>query len=196
MTLIHINKGKAYGRQGKASTGLILLKNDYSRPHESIFVWKRRLFLRRVWPTVLTYPEKTSPKTHLFKNALQSEWRSLKTVATRLRVDGRKRKFSSTIMSSTIYFWHDACSVRNAIVFPLFSVFVWTGEKDSITLRAKAYCFWKRWKIISVFKNNRIRVDGTMVKTRRKTVILLSCHNLHRSPIIIQRGQLHSPCHV
>ena len=37
MTLIHINKGKAYGRQGKAPMGLILLKHDYSRPHESIF---------------------------------------------------------------------------------------------------------------------------------------------------------------
>ena len=28
-TLIHINKGKAYRRQGKAPTGLILLKHDY-----------------------------------------------------------------------------------------------------------------------------------------------------------------------
>ena len=143
MTLIHINKGRAYGRLGNAPTGLILLKNDYSRPHQSIFVWKRRFFLRRVWPTVLTYPEKTSPKTHLFNNALQSEWRSLKTLATRLCVDGRKRKFSRTIRSSTIYFWHDACSVRNAIVFPLFTVFVWTGENDLITLRVKAY-FFKR----------------------------------------------------
>ena len=30
-TLIDINKGKAYGRQEKAQTGLILLKHDYSR---------------------------------------------------------------------------------------------------------------------------------------------------------------------
>ena len=37
-----------------------------------LFVWARRSFAP-VWPTVLTYPEETSPKTHLFINALQSE---------------------------------------------------------------------------------------------------------------------------
>ena len=183
MTLIHISKGKAYGRQGKASTGLILLKHDYSRPHESIFVWKRRLFFPAGLPYRVTHVSGENVTENASFRKRSPEWRSLKTLATRLRVNGRKQTFSRTIMSSIIYFYHDACSVRNAIVFPLFSVFVWTGEKDSITLRARAYCFWKRWKIISVFKNNRIRVDGTMVKTRRKTVILLSFHIWHCSPI-------------
>ena len=32
--------------------------------------------------------------------------------------------------------------MRDIIVFPLFSVFVWTGENDSITLRVDA-CFFK-----------------------------------------------------
>ena len=31
--------------------------------------------------------------------------------------------------------------MRDAIVFPLFSVFVWTGENDSNRLRVEAYFF-------------------------------------------------------
>ena len=31
--------------------------------------------------------------------------------------------------------------MRDAIVFPLFSVFVWTGENDSNRLRVDAYFF-------------------------------------------------------
>ena len=38
---------------------------------------------------------------------------------------------------------HYACSVRDAIVFPLFSVFAWTAENDSNTLRVDAYFFFE-----------------------------------------------------
>ena len=44
-------------------------------------------------------------------------------------------------MSYNIYYEHYARSVRNAIVFPLFSVFVWTGENNSNTLNVDAYIF-------------------------------------------------------
>ena len=37
------------------------------------------------------------------------------------------------------YHYHNACYVRDALVFPLFSVFVWTGENDSNTLRMDMY---------------------------------------------------------
>ena len=63
----------------------------------------------------------------------------LKTLATRLRVDGRKQRFSNTMVQHIIYYKHNACSVRDAIVFPVFSVFVWAGENDSNTLRVDAY---------------------------------------------------------
>ena len=43
------------------------------------------------------------------------EWRFLKTLATRLRVDGRKRGFSDTMMLYIIYYEHNVCSVRDAI---------------------------------------------------------------------------------
>ena len=35
------------------------------------------------------------------------------------------------MMSYNIYYEHYACSVTDAIVFPLFSVLVWTGENNS-----------------------------------------------------------------
>ena len=45
-------------------------------------------------------------------------------------IDERKRKFSNTMMSYIIYYEHYACPVRDAVVFPLFSIFVWTGENN------------------------------------------------------------------
>ena len=44
-------------------------------------------------------------------------------------------------MSYNIYYEHYACSVTDAIVFPLFSVLVWTGENNSNTLSVDAYIF-------------------------------------------------------
>ena len=57
---------------------------------------------------------------------------------------------------------HYACSVRDDIVFPLFSVFAWTAENDSNTLRVDAYFFLKTEEKISVFKNIRIHLDGAL----------------------------------
>ena len=49
--------------------------------------------------------------------------------------------------------------MRDAIVFRRFSVFVWTGENDSNTLRVDAYFFENGGKKLSVFKNIPILVD-------------------------------------
>ena len=60
------------------------------RPHVSVFVWKRRFFLLMGHTFSVTENasfQKRSP-----------EWRFLKTLATRSRVDGRKQRFSNTMM--------------------------------------------------------------------------------------------------
>ena len=63
------------------------------------------------------------------------------------------------MMSFIVNYYHSACSVRDTIVFPLFTVYVWVGEKDSNTLLVDAF-FLKEREKISVFKNIWIRVDG------------------------------------
>ena len=40
-----------------------------------------------------------------------------------------------------IYYYYYACSVRDTIVFSLFSVFAWTGESDSNKLCVETYFF-------------------------------------------------------
>ena len=45
------------------------------------------------------------------------------------------------MMSFIFNYYHNACSVRDVIVFPLFTVSVWAGEKDSNKLRADAFFF-------------------------------------------------------
>ena len=68
------------------------------------------------------------------------------------------------MMLYIIQYEHNAYSVRSAIVFPLSSVFVWTGENDSNTLRVDAYFFENGGKkIFVIFKQNPIRVDGARV---------------------------------
>ena len=86
---------------------------------ETIFVWRFRSRRRKVikqkvkapsarmrfifsavWPTIRTYPVKKwrrSPKTHVSKRS--PVWGFLKTPVHRSRVDGRKRRFSNTMMS-------------------------------------------------------------------------------------------------
>ena len=92
-----------------------------TRPHLSA-VWNRRFFCP-VWPIVQTYSVKTVTENVSFPKH-STEWRLLITLASRLRVHRRKRMFSNTMMSWIIYYQHNACSVRDAIVFPLTSVFV------------------------------------------------------------------------
>ena len=64
------------------------------------------------------------------------------------------------MMSFIFNYYHNACSVRDVIVFPLFTVSVWAGEKDSNKLRVDAFFLLKREGKISAFKNIWIRVDG------------------------------------
>ena len=64
-----------------------------SRPHVSVFVWKRRFFLQ----VGHTYSVETVTENASFQKR-SPEWRFVKTLATRLRVDGLKRSFSNTMM--------------------------------------------------------------------------------------------------
>ena len=50
------------------------------------------------------------------------------------------------MMSFIINYYHNACSVRDTIVFPLFTVSVWAGEKDSNTLLVDAFFSEKKGK--------------------------------------------------
>ena len=70
-------------------------------------------------------------------------------------------------MENIIYYKYNAWSVRDAIVFPVFSVFVWAGENDSNTLRVDAYFSWKRGGKNLVLKNIRIPVDGAGVSDQQ-----------------------------
>ena len=72
------------------------------RPNVSVFVWTWIFFLR-LGPPSTHIRWKRSPKTDLFKNTLQPEWKFLKTPAFCLRVDGRRRRFSNTMVSYIIY---------------------------------------------------------------------------------------------
>ena len=60
-----------------------------------------------------------SHRKHIFSKTL-SRVGFLKTLASHLRVDRQKWRFSNMLMS---YFKHDACSKRDALVFPSFQLF-------------------------------------------------------------------------
>ena len=88
-----------------------------SRPHVSdcFFFGKRSLPYG---------PHVSGEKVKVTKNAFFQkrfpEWR-LKTPASRLRVDGRKQRFSNMMISHIIENYENCtCSVRDAIVFPSF----------------------------------------------------------------------------
>ena len=53
--------------------------------------------------------------------------------------------------------------------FHCFSVYVWTGESDSNTLREDGYFFSKMMEKTLVFKNIRILVDKNGKKWQKKT---------------------------
>ena len=98
-----------------------------------------------------------------------------------VRVDGRKRKFSNTMMSwfkYVIHYKHNACSVGDAIVFPSFwrfrvdgrkrfeyaacgRVFFTSGEKNTLRFQAKNILssrpshelrMWRMWCVINWVK--------------------------------------------
>ena len=66
------------------------------------------------------------------------------TQAFRLRVDGRKRSFSNTMMFRILL----ASPVRVLMYLHRFSVFVWRGENDTKALSKDVYifCFLKTAK--------------------------------------------------
>ena len=82
-----------------------------------------------VWPTVHSYPVKTVTENASFQKRFP-EWRLLKTPTSRLRVNGRKPRFSSKMMSYIIYVQHDACFVRDSILIPLFQLLRVEGRKQ------------------------------------------------------------------
>ena len=140
-------------------------KTKHLGPRPASSTRTRFLFENGIFFSGLAHRQHVSGETHLFKRS--PERRFLKTPAFRLRVDGHKQRFSNTMMPYILCFQLEACSVRDAIVFPFtsivhcFSVFVWTGENDSYTLRVGVY-FLKTEKKFSVFKNIKniqIRVD-------------------------------------
>ena len=87
-----------------------------------------------------------------FLGVAQIEWSSLLVLiqscnrhAIRANVNKpSKHSFLPTTSKRLLY--HDACSVRDAIVFPLFSVFVRTGENVSNRLPVDAYFFENKGK--------------------------------------------------
>ena len=108
----------------------------------------KRKFFPPVWPTVHSYPA--------------PEWTFLKTPAFRLRVDLQKWRFSNTIISCIIYYKHYACSVRDAIVFPLFRRFLCGPAKTNRILYVWTRTILQTNEKISVFKNIEIHVNGTL----------------------------------
>ena len=102
-------------------------------PHVFVFAWKR-IFFSRFGLSCSRIRLKRAPKTHLFKTISRIE--IFKTSAFRLRVDG----------GFWIRWWHTSYTSRmthaqSGILsyFHRFSVFVYTEEKDSNTLRVHAY---------------------------------------------------------
>ena len=68
----------------------------------------------------------------------------MKTLVTRLPVD-------NDVIHHYVNYRLNACSVRDSIAFPLYSVFVWTGESDSNTLRMNPYFFFQNGEKKSPF---------------------------------------------
>ena len=104
------------------------------RPHVSVFVWKRRFF-----SSGLAYRKciflKSLSRVQIFENtgfSFTCGW-------TKTQVF----EYDDVIHHLPK---HYACSVRDVIVFLLFSVFAWTAQNDSNALRVDAHFFWKRRK--------------------------------------------------
>ena len=82
------------------------------------FCLKMEIFISSLAYHPHVYSE-NSHRKHIFSNTL-SRVGFLKTLPSHLRVDRQKWRFSNMLMS---YFKHDACSKRDALVFPLFQLF-------------------------------------------------------------------------
>ena len=64
-------------------------------PHVSVFIWKRNFFFTDT-AFVHTYPMKTINENGTFRKRFP-EWKFLKTLFSRVRVDRRKRNFSKAL---------------------------------------------------------------------------------------------------
>ena len=89
---------------------IVIYQVDSVRHHQGpvhfyiCFVWiNRYLFFRFVLPSTRMYLVKTLTENASFQKR-SPEWRVLKKPASRLRVDGRKRRFSNTMMSYIMFF--------------------------------------------------------------------------------------------
>ena len=121
------------------------------------------------------YILKRSPKTHLFKNALQSTdfWKR-RLSGFLVRLDRRKRKFSNTMMSyitkghlTTVRHYIIALRMLNKACYRISIVLaIWCGRAKTIRIRhvwMRLFIylfFWKKEKKISVFKYIWIHVAG------------------------------------
>ena len=116
------------------------------RPHVSVFVWKRRHF-PLVWPSAHTYPVKTITKNASFQKC-SPEWKHLKTLASCLHVDGRKRRFSNSMMSYIVYtsyitsITHGRCA--GWYLFPSFELFCLDGGKRFDNTKCRRVFWGKR----------------------------------------------------
>ena len=129
-------------------------------PQLSGYFWKQRLRPHVIG--VFRHKKRRFSKT-------VSRVEFLKTPVYPFRLEGRKRKFSNTMISFIIQ--HMACKEYH-LYFHCSRVYVWTEENDSNTLRADGYFFSKTEKKICVFKNIRIlAVDRAWNwKRKRKTL--------------------------
>ena len=116
----------------------INLKREFRlHPHISVLVWKRRIFFSGLTYRSHAFPENESfPKTLSRVKIFEKRWPLV--YVRRDENGGFQIQWCNASFSQ-----HNACSVREAIVLPLISVFVWTDENDSNTLGVEAYIFLK-----------------------------------------------------
>ena len=82
------------------------------------------------------------------------------------------------MMLYIIYYEHNACSVRDAIVFPLFSVFVWTGKTIRIRY-VRTRIFLKTEEKLFLFKQKRIRQTQTTLEILKTIPKRVSTYQLN-----------------
>ena len=102
------------------------------------FLFANGHFFSPIWPTVHTYAVKTVTENPSFQKTL-FRVAIFKNAGYSFACGRRKRRFSNTMMLYIVYFWHDACSVRGAIVFPSRLAFS-CGRAKTIRIR----CVWMR----------------------------------------------------
>ena len=88
-----------------------------------------------------------SHRKHIFSKTL-SRVGFLKTLASRLRVDRQKWRFSNTLISYVSYTSSMTHALKGMLsYFHRFSFFVWTGENDLNTLHVDTYFLKREEKI-------------------------------------------------